>query len=173
MLFFFVLPQIPIFKTMAELSETQAERNKYEQEDIRITAWRFYTYEYQTNGLTTIFGNGVPSIGNSIWGNNYEKTVYWEYGGNGCFTVDVGWAGFFWYFGAIATLGLLILLVKAVRKKKSKDKKYLSYWCVFLILTSAASGPILFYSQIVSIMTVLYLIYGKEQNSNNHPQLQQ
>ena len=74
---------------------------------------------------------------------------------------------------AIATLGLLVLLIKAIRKKKDKKMQYLTYWCVFITLTSIASGPILFYYQIVSIMTVLYLIYGKEQNSNNHTQLQQ
>lgn len=173
LLYLFVLPQIPIFKTMAELSEAQAERNKYEEEDVRIRAWRFYTYENQANGLTAVFGNGIPSLGKSQWAKKYEQTVSYEYGGNGCFTVDVGWAGFFWYFGAIATLGLLVLLIKAIRKKNDKKMQYLTYWCVFITLTSIASGPILFYYQIVSIMTVLYLIYGKEQNSNNHTQLQQ
>lgn len=173
LLYLFVLPQIPIFKTMAELSEAQAERNKYEEEDIRIQAWRFYTYGYQTNAITPILGNGIPAMGKSQWAKNYEMTVSPLYGGNACFTVDVGWAGFFWYFGAVATLGLLVLLVKAAMKKKAKDRQYLTYWCIFLTLTSAASGPILFYSQIVSVMTVLYLVYGKEENSNNHSQLQQ
>lgn len=172
LLYLFVVPQIPIFKTMAELSKAQAERNKYENEDIRIIAWRFYTYEYQTNEWTAIFGNGVPSIGNSKWGNDFEKTVYPQYGGNGCFLVDVGWAGFYWSFGAIATLCILILLSKGAVKKKSQNRQYLSYWCIFIILTSIASGQILFYSQIISITTVLYLIYGKEQYSSNHPQLQ-
>jgi hypothetical protein len=173
LLYIFVIPQIPVFKAMAELSERQAESNSKDQEDIRIRAWRFYTYENQTNAITPFFGNGIPSFGKSRWGNEIEATVSPLYGGNGCFTVDVGWAGFFWYFGAIATLGLLVLLVKAAMKKKEKDRQYLTYWCVFLTLTAAASGPILFYNQIVSIMTVLYLIYGKEQNSNNNPQLQQ
>lgn len=173
LLYIFVIPQIPIFKAMAELSERQAEHNKYENEDIRITAWKFYTYGYQTNGLTAIFGNGIPSIGNSAWGNKFEKTIYPQYGGNGCFSVDVGWAGFYWTFGAVATLGLLTLLIRCIRKKENKNRQYLTYWCVFLTLTAAASGPILFYSQIVSVMTVLYLVYGKEENSNNHSQLQQ
>lgn len=172
LLYIFVIPQIPIFKTMTELSKEQVEYNKYENEDIRITAWWFYTYEYQTNGWTAILGNGVPSIGNSKWGNDFERTIFPQYGGNGCFAVDVGWAGFYWSFGAIATLCLLILLIKGAVKKKSQNRQYLSYWCVYIILTSIASGPILFYSQIVSITTVLYLIYGKEQYSSNHPQLQ-
>lgn len=170
--YIFIFPQIPIFKTMTDLSKEQANNNKYEKEDIRIRAWRFYTYEYQTNGLTTIFGNGTPSLGNSKWGNDVEKTINPQYGGNGCLPVDVGWAGFYWYFGAIATLGLLILLIKGALRKKPQNRQYLSYWCVFITLTSIASGPILFYSQIVSITIVLYLIYGKEQYCSNNPQLQ-
>lgn len=58
---------------MVELSEQQIERNNTENEDIRITAWKFYTYEYQVNVITSIFGNGVPSLGNSQWAKQYEK----------------------------------------------------------------------------------------------------
>lgn len=175
-IFLVILPQIPIYQTMMELSEEQAERNKTEKEDIRITSWKFYTNEYQTNELTRIFGNGLPSIGNSKWGNDFEKTVYYEYGGNGCFFVDVGWAGFYWLFGALSTLSLIILLIKAILKNKQTNRQYLSYWLVFLLLTSIASAPILFYSQIISVVTILYLVYGKEQNEsycNNNIKLQQ
>ena len=172
MIYLYVLPQIPIYNTMVQLSEKQAERNKLEEDDIRIRAWRFYIDEYQTNELTRILGNGVPSIGNSSWGNKFERTVSYEYGGNGCFYVDVGWAGFYWLFGSVATLGLIILLLKAIFKKKSESDQYLTCWCIFVVLTSVASAPILFYYQIVSIVTVLYLIYGKDdKNSNNYSKL--
>lgn len=161
----FVLPNIPIYNAMVDLSETQAEENKSE-EDIRIKAWRFYTDEYQTNEYTRIFGNGIPSIGNSKWGNSFEKTISPEYGGNRCYFVDVGWAGFYWLFGAIATLGLFLLLFKAVLKPKPLRRQYLSYWCLFIILTSVASAPIIFYHQIISITTILYLIYGKDEKNS-------
>lgn len=155
-----ILPQIPIYQKMVELSETQAENNKYKDDDIRLQAWNFYTKEYQTNILTPIFGNGVPSLGNSKWGNRVEMTTYVTEGGNGCYTVDVGWAGFFWYFGMISTLSLLILLIKALLKYKKENERYQSYWVAFIILTSFTSGPILFQYQILSIVIVLYLIYA-------------
>lgn len=110
-IYLFVLPQIPIYKTMVELSEEQAERNKTE-EDIRIKAWNFYIDEYQTNQITRILGNGIPSIGNSNWGNEHGQIVDKNLGGNGCYMADVGWAGFYWEFGLIATIGLLIILLK-------------------------------------------------------------
>lgn len=169
-----ILPQIPIYKNMVELSETQAERNKFVDDDVRIKAWRFYIYEYQTNVITPLFGNGLPVLGKSKWGHEFEKTTSYDYGGNLCYFVDVGWAGFYWLFGALTTSGLVILLLKAVFKKKSISEQYLSYWCLFILLTSFASAPILFYSQIVNIVTVLYLIYGKKSyNSSNNFKLQQ
>lgn len=172
--YFAILPQIPMYKTMVELSEQQIERNNTENEDIRITAWKFYTYEYQVNVITSIFGNGVPSLGNSQWAKQYEKMVYSDYGGNGCYYVDVGWAGFFGLYGMFGTLGLLILLIKAMLKKKSEEMKYVSYWLVFIIITSITSAPIIFYNQVISITTILYLIYGKNKlYRNNNSQLQQ
>ncbi|WP_147399963.1 hypothetical protein [Phocaeicola plebeius] len=164
-IYLFILPQIPIYNNLVELSENQVEENKYGEENIRITAWKFYTYEYQENYLTAIFGNGVPSMGNSKWGNEFQKTIYFEYGGNGCFTSDVGWAGFYWNYGLFATIGLISLLLKAIFYKKRYNEEYLTYWCVFIFLTSFASGPIIIGKQIISIMTVLYLIFGRRRNT--------
>ena len=88
-----ILPQIPIVKAMMEVSEQQVQNNA-DDEDIRIKAWRFYTVEFQDNIYCQIFGNGIPSYGNSRWGNYVDKTTgFPKDGGNGCFTVDVGWAG--------------------------------------------------------------------------------
>ena len=159
---------------MVELSKNQIERNKYDKEDIRITAWKFYTYDFQANTITAFCGNGIPSLGKSAWGHKFEKTVSLDYGGNGCYYVDVGWAGFYWLFGLFSTIGLASILIKAILKKKSIHERYLSYWCALIFLTSFTSGSILFYQQIISITTILYLIYGKKRNdSYNNSELQQ
>lgn len=171
--YYFVLPQIPIYKTMMELSEEQAEKNKYEKEDIRITAWRFYTTENQTNSVTPFLGNGIPSEGNSVWGIKHMKTIYYEYGGNGCFTVDVGWAGFYWLFGLFATLALMTIMIKAIIRKKPDKESYMSYGILFFLITSITAGPILFSQHIVSLCLILYLIYGNSKiYSRNNTQLQ-
>lgn len=168
----FILPNIPIYKTMLDLSKTQIQRNKEAEEDVRIRAWRFYIDEYQTNSITRLFGNGIPSIGNSKWGNKHELKIASNKGGNGYYTVDVGWAGYYWYFGLFPTIGLFYLLMKGALIKKRKEQQYLSYWCIFTILTAFTSGPIIYYYQIINIMTVIYIIYGKD-NRNNNTQLQQ
>lgn len=158
----YILPEIPIYKSMMELSESQVERNKYEEEDIRITAWRFYTIEYQKNLLTRIVGNGLPSIGNSRHGDEFGSMINYEYGGNGCFYVDVGWAGFYWLFGIFATVGLACLLVKSAKTSLRQNHHYLFYWFLFILISSVASAPIIFSFQVVSLCICLYLVYGED-----------
>ena len=166
---YLVLPQIPLFNTLTELTQEQLSTSANIEEDVRIRAWRFYIYQFQTNVITPIFGNGIPTLGGkSAWGNQYESIVSYDYGGNGCFTHDVGWAGFFWYFGLITTIALFVLLTKAIRKRKNTEEQYLSYWLVFIVITSIASAPILYYNQILSIMSVLYLVYGQNESYSSH-----
>lgn len=42
-----------------------------------------------------------------------DKTIFHDYGGNECLLFDVGWAGFYWLFGAFSTVGLIILINKS------------------------------------------------------------
>lgn len=172
----FVLPQIPIYQTMTELSEQQKDMNDYQKEDIRITSWRFYTDEYQKNEITRIIGNGLPSIGNSKIGNQFDNITNARFGGNGCYYVDVGWAGFYWLFGIFATLGLLIILIKALIMARRMKKDYYVYWILFIIISSVASAPIIFHGQVVSLCIILYMIFKynekNESDSINNPQLQ-
>lgn len=158
-----VLPLIPIYSAMIELSEKQAEENENE-EDVRIQAWRYYTYENQTNALSPILGNGMPSAGNSRWGIQFDSETH----ENKCYAADVGWAGFFWYFGAIATAALVYILMSAAIKKKRMENRYLSYWLIFVMLTSFASGPPVYYWQIIDIVMCLYLVYKKDDGSEEH-----
>lgn len=91
----YVLPKIPVYKTMLALSEAQKEDNE-DKEDIRITAWRFYTYEGQTDEICFLLGNGVPSFGKSEWGDSFDH----ETDNNKCYAVDVGWAVLFLLWGS-------------------------------------------------------------------------
>ncbi len=151
----FVLPQIPIYKTMVELSEDQSADNDNE-EDIRIQAWRFYTYENQESPLDVIFGNGVPSVGNSTWGNIFDS----EAETSGRFPHDVGWAGFFFFFGILTTTALLLLIIKAIMHPKPQEMKFINYWLMFILITSVASAPILYWNQIINVLAVIGMAYS-------------
>jgi len=150
----FVLPMIPVYKAMVELSEEQVDENE-EEENIRITAWRYYTYDNQTGDLTPIFGNGMPSFGKSVWGIAFDA----ETEDNGCFFVDVGWAGLYWLHGIFAVAGLLWLMGAALIKKKPENMQFVNYGIVYFFLLCFASGPNLYYYQIVSMMILLSMAF--------------
>ncbi len=156
----FVLPRIPMYQAMMELTEKQADDNT-EEEDIRITAWRYYTYDNQTNTLSSIFGNGMPALGVSRWGIIMDAETLDQ----GVFWVDVGWAGFYWLFGAFSTIGLLALMFTAIFRRKPPQEQFLTYSLIFYFVTSFASGPPVIYWQIVGIMVVLYMVYRKKDNA--------
>ena len=153
--------QIPAVKAMIELSEDQSDANDRD-EDIRIYDYKYFGNESQTNDVTRVFGNGAPSLGNSRWGIMMEN----EWDELGTFPPDTGWAGYYWYYGAIAVLSVFILfLISAIRKKRP-DQQYLTYTFIMYLLIEIASGAILRYDETVCIAIALYLLYGAG-NSNS------
>lgn len=160
--FFLVFPHIEFAKKMLTLTQEQIYSNKHQQEDVRLGAWRFYTTELQPNIATHILGCGVPSAGNSEYGSRIEKE--WE--STRYFAVDVGYAGFYFYFGAIATIGLVILLVKGSFFNKRKKDIYANYYLLTILITSFASGPILYYDSIIAIVLSTYILTIRNDNRN-------
>lgn len=165
LLIFVLLPAIPAYQAMVELSEKQSEKNEKE-DDIRVQAYEFYLNTYQTNEITRFLGNGMPSFGNSSWGNMVDS----ELNDNGCFFVDIGWGGFYWLFGLFAVIALLLLFLQAMLRTKSPPNKFLSYWMAFFILICLASGANLFIEQIIVYMAGVYLCF-KPQNFDNNKNL--
>lgn len=147
--------QIPAVKAMIELSEDQSEAND-EDEDIRIYDYKYFGNESRTNDVTRVFGNGAPSLGNSRWGTMMEN----EWDELGTFPPDTGWAGYYWYYGAIAVLSVFILFLISTIRKKRPDQQYLTYTFIMYLLIEIASGAILRYDETVCIAIALYLLYG-------------
>lgn len=164
-----VVNKVPIFKAMVELSEMQAELNE-DKEDVRVRAWRYYTYENQEGIVTVLLGNGVPSLGITRYGIEFDQNMQ----ETKCYAADVGWAGFFYYFGLIGTVALFVMLAKSAYIAHNRHRDYLLYWLLFIIITAVASGPVVYYYQILIIMTALYLVYAPdEEDGSDHTELQQ
>ena len=167
-----IVPRLMVFQALNEVTEAQQEFNeRNDQSDIRIQAWKFYTYEYHPNIATMILGNGYPAIDKTQYGIRYGADTE----AAKCYEADVGWAGFFFFFGAIATVALFIFMWKAMVRRQPPDRQYIKYWIAFIIITSVASGPILYTYQIFNVVTVLYLAYAPVQSihGTDNPQLQQ
>ncbi len=100
------------------------------------------------------------------WGKQIDRYTNTELGGAGLYTVDVGWAGIYFHFGALGTLGLILIFIHSIKKSWIQNKRWLSAWLMLIAITSFASGQILYYYQITSISMILYLIYGKDRHYN-------
>lgn len=166
-----IAPRLSIFQAIDDLNELQSDQNE-STEDIRIQAWRFYIYEYNPNIATMILGNGVPSLDKTQYGIEYSTAT----NASKCYEADVGWAGFFYDFGLIATVALFMVMWKTLLHRKPPDRQYINYWILFIMITAVASGPILYMNQVFNVVTALYLAYAPldgQLHRPDNPQLQQ
>lgn len=161
LVFQYIIMDLPFVKNMIELSETQADSNAYK-DDIRLVAWDFYTNSYQTNEISRVFGNGVPSMGNSKWGDEFENTISYLR----VYPSDVGWAGFYYYHGLLALVGLVYLFVRAIFRQREEKFKYISYVLILFSIITFAGGAILYPQEVVALMMFFYIAYKSLEKSN-------
>lgn len=163
-LYFIVIPRIGVFQNLLRVSQEQSDRQSRGKDDIRLEAWALYTVGLQDDTETAILGNGFPSMGNSSWG-KYVASVsdygHWYY-------VDVGWAGYYFFFGAFGVVALVILVLYSIKKRKRKENIYLCYILLHELLTSFTSAPILYSSQTLMIGLFLYMLWNCDKTKKTN-----
>jgi hypothetical protein len=142
----FWIPRLEFFQDMVELTKTQKEMNLKE-EDIRVQGWKYFTYEGQSNLFTHLFGNGVFSVNHSKYGSKLAKT--------GFFPADESWAGYYFYFGGISTVCLLLIFKNGILKRQSW--LYPNLYLLYTFVLSFASGPLVYPNSILVIVIALYI----------------
>lgn len=75
------------------------------------------------------------------------------------YVVDVGWVGFYFYFGLFALIGLVMLFAKSICMKRPSRYQYLNYLLLLFFLTDFAGGTILFMDEITALMLFFYLSF--------------
>ena len=160
LVFQYIILDLPFVKNMIDLSETQIDSNA-DKDDIRLVAWEFYSNSYQTNQITRVFGNGIPSMGNSRWGDEFDNTISYLR----VYPSDVGWAGFYFYHGLLALSGLVYLFLRAIFRQREEKYKYISYLLLLFSITTFAGGAILIPQEVVALMMFLYIAYKTLENS--------
>lgn len=166
-----VVPNLPIYKALAQVTQEESERTRGMEDNIRVHAWNYYTKDAQESDLTKIIGNGIPVLELTKWGRFINSETNFEIGGKGYYPTDVGWAGFFFYFGFIGTSGLLIILLSAISRTYDTKSVWITAWFLYILITAFTSGVIIYFYQVTSISMVLYLVYG--QNGYCHTRIQQ
>lgn len=152
-LFYFVLPQFKVYNSLLE--KTEDDRNAQEQYDnIRIVAADFFLFECPRNTSQLLFGHGIPSFGNSIYGNRFEAFQ----SATGIVREDVGYCGFFYNHGLIATMIVILLFIGSLLYKIPDEYIYLKYFSGAFLLLNIASAPSLANYNIIPFILCIAMI---------------
>lgn len=156
-LLLYLIPQIPIFNQMMDLTVEQYEQNEYTtNENVRITAARYYGYEHFETFANRIFGNGVPSF-HSNWGLEFDTHAEMEH----LHPYDVGWIGMNWYFGALAVFCMFSVCLSIIFKTKKSNTSFISGYFIWLLITGFSCGaPIYQFEIIVTVLAICLVESG-------------
>ncbi len=117
-----------IFREILETSEQQISEGAAE--NIRYKASYFYLFNYNSNPLWILIGNGAPGL-NSDYGNQVsmlsDKYGYYQ--------SDIGIIGEFFKYGIIFVIGQIALLIKLLRIKLPEEHKFIIYNALSILLT--------------------------------------
>lgn len=149
-----IFPKIPALNNMMDLTRSQFEKNKYEDEYIRFQAWDFYTKDYDRNLIQSLIGCGVPSVGNSVYGNKIDRLSR----SNNYYVHDVGWAGFYFFFGLLGTISLVYIMIKSIKIKCPEKNVYMRFYIMAVALLGFASGSVLYYNELLCLTLAFYYL---------------
>lgn len=142
-----------------QMSNDQVEKNKNEEEDIRIQMSTYYLTDFNNgNFLKSITGNGIPS-GDSAYGKKRDYLM----DAKRFFVEDVGFVQIFVWFGLIGLIVYAMLLVKAIKIPRQQNYTYGFLYIVYLFTilptnSSLATRPIF-------LAIALYVLYLGEKES--------
>ena len=154
LLFLGVTQQSAISKVMTKMvTQTQSnlkEGKKY----VRLVQTEFFFKKYPRNLSYFIVGGGKPS-GPNLY--KFNRSIFFGMNYN-IVWVDIGLLGFYIVVGGVATLGLLLWVLRGIFTKLPRDKIYLSSYFLYLLLVSFTNEEI-YRNGIFTVQAIaLYLI---------------
>ena len=155
--FYFVglyVSSLPFFDKMKALNERERDSDSFSKENIRVKAFKYFIDGGQDDLFSRIFGNGCYSYGNSEYG-KWAKVEQWR---TLCFPSDVSIASFYWFFGILGWIGLLMIVIYSIKLKVPPNYIYIKYVLAYFFLASIASGPLLYYDQSIMLPILCYIL---------------
>lgn len=149
-----------IISNLINITGDQISRNE-DTEDVRLRAYRFYMNELQPNFPAHILGCGRIADEKTDFSHHLNNLII----ENKCFIGDVGYAGFYFQFGALGLFFLLWSMNASIQKNKDERKKYCRYFIIYYVIISISSSPIQYKSEFILLTIILYLINIKIDNS--------
>lgn len=128
----------------------ESTKNQLDNEDdIRLVGMTYFGLEYWVDWLNVVFGNGVPSFGNSEYGNFMQSLR----DNNHLFVSDIGIVGSFSTYGLVYILAYIFLYVKIF-----KNFRYLSLYNKLLVIASIINLPLATWNYPVFMSMMLFLM---------------
>lgn len=156
---FFILNS-SIINNLIKATGEQIAKNE-DTEDVRLRGYKFYMYELQPNIAAHILGCGRIADEKTEFSHHLNNLII----ENRCFIGDVGYAGFYFQYGAIGLFLLLWIMKMSVQKNNDVRKKYCRYFIIYYAIISISSSPIGYKSEFILLTIILYLINIKIDNS--------
>lgn len=129
--------KIPIVGTLIQYTKDEREE-QFENDNIRLLSFQFYTTEFNTNITSKIVGCGMYSLGNSDYGKAVDDAR-----NMGLIPADVGYAFIYMIWGIAGIMLYLAILLKGLFTKLDKKNAYLKYYLIFLYMSSIAGNTLL------------------------------
>lgn len=162
----FILPQIKIVDALIQKS-IQDKDAQEEYDNIRIVAASYFLFGYPRNTQQILFGVGIPAFGKSQYGIEYE----YEQESLRVFREDVGYCGFYYNHGLIATVLLIAVFIRVLYLKVPDEYIYLKFFSGAFLLLNIASAPSQVNLSIIPFIIMLYMsITVHNNNKNQNPQ---
>lgn len=142
-----------VFQTLIELTENQFVEG-HSEENIRITAYRFFFFEFSPNALSAFFGNGIPHA-SSDYGLYYVNVINEQ---KYLYLSDVGYAQIYALFGVPGLIAVFLIFIRVFFVKIPLEFFYLKLFIIFVFFANFMSGYFLSNHNIAAISIVLFMI---------------
>lgn len=142
----FYLSATELYSNIKSMTLEQSNLIKHS-DDIRVKAAEYFSFQGQTDIMTILFGNGVWSVNNSSYGSVLSKYGY--------FPADVGYLGFFYFFGFLCLLSFLSMLKNAIIDKYNQQS-FQKYFLLCFACSSVVGGAITYHAEIYILLLMIY-----------------
>jgi hypothetical protein len=156
---YYVYEYSSIIQALINITNAQIVENK-PVEDVRITAYRYFFFEFAPNLFASIFGNGVPHD-QSSYGSFYRFVVNDQME---LFMSDVGFAQIYAQFGLFGLLSVFFIFFRSFYIKVPSKYLYLKLFIIFVFFSNFLSGYFLSNHNIAAISIVLYMMEVVSKN---------
>jgi len=151
-----------VIGSMINLSQKQYEDQEKGDENIRVTEYRYFFSEWNTNPITMLFGTSTPHA-NSSFGQWYTSNVVTT---QNIFLSDVGYAAMYAKQGIFGLVLYIFLFYMAMRKKVAREITYTKMWFAFLILGNIAASWYCAADFVLCTALCSYVMIREAQNRN-------